>query len=76
MYTLCAAGVGSIPSLSYAMLHLQNNWFLGNLFAGLTSTSVAILASLPKKGMVLMSSIIILLSLVACGELVYGLHGS
>jgi hypothetical protein len=67
-----AAGVGSSPTLSIVMNQLSENWFLGNLFAGVLGAAISIL--LPRlftKGLVLMSTIIIIMSLGACGELVY-----
>jgi hypothetical protein len=67
----CATGVGSIPALSSLAIQFQANWFLGSLTAGLLGASVSNLFSLlPKKGVVLMNTLIIMLSLVACGELV------
>lgn len=65
-----ATGIGSSPLLSEIQTHLTTNWFLGSLTSGFIGAALSDwLVSLKLKGMVLMRTII-LLSLVACGELV------
>lgn len=66
-----AAGVGSSPTLSQLSTHLKENWFADNLLSGLLGAAIsALYPLLVTKGMVLMSTLVILLPLTACGELV------
>jgi hypothetical protein len=66
---MCVTGIGAIPILSSLASLLLSNAYLGSLFSGLVGAAVAVILSLvSKKGMVLMSALIILLTLVACGE--------
>jgi uncharacterized membrane protein len=66
-----AAVVGSSPTLSRLTNQPKENWFIGALVAGLISTALPIVLPLVfVKGLMLMSIVVIMLSLAACGELV------
>jgi hypothetical protein len=69
--SVVATGVGSIPALSCFTQLLQANLILNMLVGGLISSAIAVAMTLvPKKGMVLMSILVITTSLVAGGEMV------